>query len=117
MRCSVTALFAAAGLALAGCSGLGGDSGPGGPVAGAKPSAASAARDHQACVDAWVGVMSADDYDPGDSVDSRPGECDGLPDQLKMFSEAELERATRDRKSVDDCVADPSCESWPLTSP
>ncbi|MFB7244559.1 hypothetical protein CW362_29170 [Streptomyces populi] len=113
MRSSVTALLAAAGLTLAGCSGLGGDSGPGGRPA----SAEAVAQAHRACVDAWVGVMSADDYDVGESVDSRPGTCDRLPDQLRMFSEAELERATRNRRSVDACVADPSCESWPLTSP
>ncbi|MGW1066619.1 hypothetical protein ACWD4F_19155 [Streptomyces aureus] len=114
MRSSATALLATAGLALAGCSGLAGDSGP---TAWTHPSVAAAARAHQACVDAWVGVMSADDYDRGESADSRPGVCDRLPDQLKMFSEAELERATRDRRSVDACVADPHCEAWPLSSP
>ncbi|KAB1981397.1 hypothetical protein [Streptomyces triticiradicis] len=114
MRSSVTALLATAGLALAGCSGLGGDSGP---AAGTRASAEAAARAHRACVNAWVGVMSADDYDAGESAGSRPRACDRLPDQLKMFSEAELERATRNRRSVDACIADPSCESWPLTSP
>ncbi|MET7984440.1 MULTISPECIES: hypothetical protein [unclassified Streptomyces] len=117
MRRSTTALLAAAGLALAGCFGSGGEGGPGVQVSGAKPSAASAVRVHQDCVDAWLGAMSADDYDPGDGFNTRPGECEGLPDQLKMFTEAELERATRIRKSPDACASDPSCTAWPLSSP
>ncbi|MFD8740296.1 hypothetical protein ACFV06_36030 [Streptomyces sp. NPDC059618] len=117
MRCSVTALLAAAGLALAGSSCLGGDSGSGGPAAAPKPSAATAERAHQACVTAWAGAMSAADYDPGEGFESPPGACDRLPDRLKMFTEAELEHATRDRTAMDACAATPDCTPWQPPTP
>jgi len=93
---TITALLAAACLALAGCS----DSDP--APAGATPSTASAsptlseAEARQACVDAWVAVLKGSPSVAPD-VDERPPVCEGLRGQAQLLAEAMRERNEENR--------------------
>lgn len=72
----------------------------------------SEAEAKQACVDAWLALMTGDDYDP-DTEPETPGACDGLPGQADMYAEALTERNAANIDELDECLDDPSCTAWP----
>lgn len=117
MNRTTTALLAATVLALAGCSAANGDD-PKPTVTVTKTSAPklTAAEKHQACVDAWTRTIKARpvDFDSDTDHEEYPTECEGLPDGLEMYSEASFAIAEANRASLEACLDEPTCTSWPL---
>jgi len=113
MRHTTVVLLAAVCLALAGCT----NSEPAKPavtVTATKTPELSAAEQKQACVDAWLAVMTADDYDPDEGLDAQPGVCEELPGQAGMYAEALAARNQANRDELAECVEDPACTSMPI---
>ncbi|MFD7876257.1 hypothetical protein ACFV5G_19490 [Streptomyces sp. NPDC059766] len=115
MRHTTAAILAVATLGLAGCSGSGRGE-PTKPTTSAPAASPSvdAAGQRQACVDAWLAVMTADGYDPDAGLENRPSVCEGQRDQAGMYADALVRRNEQARKPLDDCLADPSCTSLPV---
>jgi hypothetical protein len=113
MRHTATAVALAAVLALAGCTTSEPDK-PAVTVTATKTPELSAAEQKQACVDAWLAVMTADDYDPDEGLDARPGVCEELPGQAGMYAEALQARNQANRDEIAECVEDPACTSMPI---
>ncbi|EFE65737.1 predicted protein [Streptomyces viridosporus ATCC 14672] len=115
MRRTIT-LLAAACLTLAGCSSSDSESDKPQPAVTetvtATPSLSEAAA-RQVCIDEWLAIMVES---PGEEVEfeKRPAVCEGLPDQLGMYSQALLERSAENRRKIDECVEDPTCTSVPI---
>lgn len=107
------AVVLAACLLLVGCSSDGEPEKAVTVTATASPSL-SEAEARQACVDAWLAVMTADDYDPDSGLEARPGVCEGLPGQATMYAEALQARNQANRDEIAECVEDPSCTSVPI---
>lgn len=104
------ALLAVACLALAGCSSGGGEPAKTVTVTATASPSVSEAEGRQACVDAWLAVMTADDYDP-DADPATPSECDGLSGQATMYMEALQARNQANRDKIAECREDPTCTS------
>jgi hypothetical protein len=113
MRHTVTVLLATTTLlALVGCSSKTTE-----PTKSASPTATqspavSKAEARQACVDAWLTLMTSDGYDP-DADPETPAACNGLAGQADMYAEALRERNTENRGRLDECLDDPSCTEFP----
>jgi pectin methylesterase-like acyl-CoA thioesterase len=114
-RTTITALLAAAILALAGCS----SSDDGKPakatatVTATKAPSLDAADARQVCVDAWLSVMTTDGYDP-DAEPVTPAECEGQSGQAEMYAEALQQRNQANRDEIDECLEDLSCTELPI---
>jgi hypothetical protein len=109
---AAAALALALALALTGCSS--GDAEPTKPSPSITQSpTVSEAEARQACVDAWLTLMTADGYNP-DAEPVTPSECDGLPGQAAMYAEALAERNAANRERLDECLEDPSCTEFPV---
>lgn len=113
-----TALLAVLLLGGAAACSSGGESDPAPTVTVTAPASPTldAAAARQACVDAWLKVMTADGYDP-DAEPATPSECEGLSGQAGLYMEALQARNAENRASLDACLEDPSCTSWPLPTP
>lgn len=112
MRHTTTVLLAVVCLAVAGCSSGGEPAKTVTATVTASPSL-SEAEAKQACVDAWLTVLTADGYDP-DAEPVTPGECGGLSGQATMYAEALAARNQANRDELDECLDDPSCTSVPI---
>lgn len=111
MRHTTATLLTALCLTLAGCSNDSEPANTATTTVTASPSL-SEPEAKAACVDAWLALMTADDYDP-DAEPETPGECDGLPGQAGMYAEALAARNQANRDELDECLGDPSCTAWP----
>ena len=112
MRRTATTALAVASLALAGCTSDGEPTKTVTVTATQSPKL-SDTETRQACVDAWLTMMTTDGYDP-DAEPETPAACDGLSGQAEMYAEALRERNAANREELDECLADPSCTSMPI---
>ncbi|MDX3645322.1 hypothetical protein [Streptomyces sp. MB09-02B] len=113
MRHATTTLLAAACLALAGCSDGGEEPTKTVTATVTTSPSLSEAEAKQACVKAWLALMTADGYDP-DAEPATPDECGNLPGQADMYAEALAQRNAANRESLDECLENPACTGWPV---
>lgn len=109
---TVTALLAAAVLALAGCSSSDGGKPAKATATVTKTPKLDASEQRKACVDAWAKALDADDADP----DQEPAACSGLPegDRIDRYMEGLQQRNKAHRDAFDACTDDPSsCPTEP----
>lgn len=114
-RTTITALLAAAALALAGCSSNGDAGTPKATatVTATKTPALSAAEQRKACVAAWAKLLH-ENADAG--IDEAPAECGKVAegDQLDAYMEGLQQRNKENRGEARKCLDDPSCTALPV---
>lgn len=113
MRHTTATLLTAACLALAGCTDGADESTKTVTATVTATPSLPEAEAKQACVKAWLTLMTADGYDP-DAEPATPDECGGLPGQADMYAEALAQRNAANRNELDECLNDPSCTTWPI---
>jgi hypothetical protein len=65
-------------------------------------------------MDAWLAVMTTDGFDTASGLEDRPAECEGLPEQMEMYTKALMERNEANRERIGACVEDPTCTGVPI---
>ncbi|WP_121709317.1 hypothetical protein [Streptomyces sp. E5N91] len=111
-RTATAAALAVLALTLTACSSEDQPSKPAVTVTTTATATVDRAAARQACVDAWLDLLTAD---ASTGAEDEPAVCDQVPGQsVEMYMDALQQRNKANRDEVDACLEDPTCTSVPV---